>query len=81
MVVTAWNNGNHNPSGAGYGLKLISEDRDKYFKKEWAVISLKLDNRPEPIEININKKSFWNNCRDLISKEIGVWLLSNNLAP
>lgn len=34
------------------------------------------------IEINIDKKSFWNiSCRELISVDIGKWLIKNKLAP
>jgi hypothetical protein len=34
MIVTAYNNGQHHPSGAGYGLRLSVKDRDKYFKRD-----------------------------------------------
>lgn len=82
MIVTAWNNGKHNKSGAGYGLKLEASDRDKYFSKDWAFIILELDKNPQSINVNINKPSFWGpNCRELIKKEIGIWLQSNGLAP
>lgn len=35
MEVDAWNNGSHNPTGSGYGLKVVFEDRDKFYKREW----------------------------------------------
>jgi hypothetical protein len=82
MNVTAWNNGKHHASGAGYGIKLSVKDRDRYFKPEWKIISLYLGNNQSPISVNIGKPSFWNpTCRELIHKEIGRWLISNNLAP
>lgn len=82
MEVTAWNNGKHHSTGAGYGFKLSVEDRDRFFKKEWRTVYLKLPSRDEEIEVNIDKPSFWSqSCRELISKEIGEWLISCGLAP
>ena len=82
MIVTAWNNGQHHPSGAGYGLKLQAEDRDRYFRKEWKYVIVELEGYSKPVKLNIDKPSFWNTtCRELISKEFGVWLIENNLAP
>ena len=82
MKVTAWNDGKQLESGAGYGLKLSIDDRDKYFNKEWSTVFVELPNSKVPIEINIAKPSFWNNtCRELISQEIGIWLRSEGLAP
>ena len=33
MIVIAWNNGGHHPSGAGYGLKISITDRNQYFNR------------------------------------------------
>ena len=82
MKVTAWNNGSHSTSGAGYGLKIAIDDRNAYFKKEWFSVFLSLPGKTDPIEVNIAKESFWGDtCRELISKEIGLWLRSKGLAP
>ena len=82
IIVTAWNNGSKNLSGAGYGIKLSIQDRDKYFDKSLKLIFLNLEGNQGQIEINVDKPSFWGiNCRELISKEIGMWLYENNLAP
>jgi hypothetical protein len=82
MIVTAWNNGRHYQSGAGYGLKIASEDRDNYFDKNWASVFVLIEGTNEEVEVNINKKSFWAEiCRELISKEIGLWLRQTKLAP
>jgi len=79
MIVKAWNNGYHHPDGNGYGIKITPPDRDLFFNPEWETVLLVLDGKPEPIEININKKSFWNEtCRELISKEIGKWLIERH---
>jgi hypothetical protein len=82
MIVTAWNNGQHHSSGAGYGVKVNPMDRDKYFSHKWETILLKLEGEHGFVEVNTNKKSFWfGSCRELISKDIGQWLLRNDLAP
>jgi hypothetical protein len=79
MITSAWNNGKHHQSGAGYGLKVSSEDRYKYFDKDWSKVSVEIPFRDEIIEadVNIDKKSFWDsNCGELIKIEIGTWLIS-----
>lgn len=82
MIVTAWNNGSHHKSGAGYGLKLTIADRDQYFKREWGTVTLELEGYPKPVEVNIDKDSFWGpKCRELIGQEIGAWLRKNGAAP
>lgn len=82
MIVTAWNNGSHHSSGAGYGLKLQSQDRDRYLHRDWKTIILELEGYSKLVEVNIDKPSFWGPvCRELISKHIGTWLIENNLAP
>ena len=37
---------------------------------------------PVPVEININKPSFWGaTCRELISIRIGRWIIKNGFTP
>ena len=82
MIVTAWNNGDHFKSGAGYGVKLDASDRDRFFQRDWKRIRLSLEGTSGVIEVNIAKPSFWGTtCRELISAEIGRWLIRNGLAP
>jgi hypothetical protein len=82
MIVTAWTNGSPLPSGAGYGVKVGYDDRNRYFRHEWKSVFLLLEGQSLPIEINIAKKSFWTKtCGELISAEIGRWLIKNGLAP
>jgi hypothetical protein len=82
MEATAWNNGSYHDTGAGYGLKIDIVDRDKYFRKEWKYILLSLPGSKKEIKINTGKASFWNqSCRELISQDIGKWLIQNNFAP
>lgn len=82
MIVKAWNNGQHYPTGAGYGLKIDAADRNLYFRREWKSVTLVLEGQVMPVEINIAKPSFWGKtCRELISAEIGRWLIKNKLTP
>ncbi|MCX5886413.1 MAG: hypothetical protein NT096_10975 [Proteobacteria bacterium] len=82
MVVTAWNNGRHNESGSGYGIKISVADRDQHFQKNWKTILLRIDDQKKEIKINTNKKSFWGNtCRELIHKQIGLWFRQTKMAP
>jgi hypothetical protein len=82
FVATAWNNGQHHSSGAGYGLKVSPSDRDRYFDRRWGVAELHLPALDEPVRVNIDKASFWSgNCRELISREIGQWFQSVGRAP
>jgi hypothetical protein len=82
MIVSAWNNGKHRSSGAGYGVKIREEDRERYFKKDWKTVFIGFENGSDEAEINIDKFSFWSKtCGELISKKIGKWLIMNRLAP
>ncbi len=82
MIVTAWNNGQHHKSGAGYGIKLSAADRDEHFSRMWRTVAVTLEGSSQEVEINIAKASFWSTtCRELISKDIGTWLRENGLAP
>ena len=81
FVGTAWNNGSPRGSGSGYGIKLKAEDRDRYFSRKSKYVSLRLEGPTRDIPANTDKPSFWSNaCRELINKEIGLWLISNGMA-
>ncbi len=84
MIWTAWNNGGHHRSGAGYGFKVTVHDRNRYFDRSWKYIKLDLPSGSgsDTIMVNVDKPSFWDKtCRELISKEIGQWLIKHQLAP
>jgi hypothetical protein len=83
LILTEWSNGTPSPTGSGYGLKFDSRgERDAHFKREWGTVNLYFPNVALPVSVNISKKSFWNDtCRELIKKEIGLWLLNNKMAP
>ncbi|MBA3516331.1 MAG: hypothetical protein H0T75_01465 [Rhizobiales bacterium] len=77
IVVTAWNNG-----GPGYGFKMSAADRNSCLKREWGAIELYLPGHAQPIRVNIDKDSMWNDtCREVISKDIGAWMRSTGIAP
>lgn len=84
MIWTAWNNGKHHSTGAGYGFKVPIYDRDTHFDPSWKYIKLDLpsDFGTDTVLINVDKPSFWDKtCHELISKEIGQWLIKRELAP
>ena len=81
MIVTAWNNGKHHRSGAGYGFKLRAEDRDQEINKSWKTITVQLPNGTKVVS-NIDKDSFWSNtCREIINADFGQWLIASKHVP
>lgn len=77
---TAWNNGARHRTGAGYGLKISSQDRDTYFERDWNTVTLQLigERTSRIAEPNVAKDSFWDGtCRELIAAEIGRWFIEN----
>jgi hypothetical protein len=83
VIGTAWKGGSASrTSPAGYGIKIDHYDRDRHFKREWRTVRLLIDGLPHPVTANIDKDSFWNDtCRELISADIGRWMLSSGIAP
>jgi hypothetical protein len=82
LVWTAWNNGRHNPSGNGYGLKIPVNDRDHYFSRNAGSAVLVFPDTQQEASVNTDKKSFWSDtCREIISKDLGRWFIRSGLAP
>ena len=82
IVATAWNIGKHHRTGAGCGLEVSVVGRDNSFERRWGAVALWLPDAAHPIQVNIDKPSFWSStCRDLISSDIGRWLLKRRMAP
>lgn len=79
MHATAWNNGKHHASGAGYGIRISVDDRDRFFSKEWEHAVLDLAGEVESTVWLTD--SFWRACSELRSAEIGRWLRRHGLAP
>ena len=81
FIAKTWNNSHYHASGAGYGLKISFEDRERFFNRDWQNVILHLSGYPRPIEANVAKASFWSRtCGELIKKDIGIWLQRNNRA-
>ena len=77
---TAWNNGAWHETGAGYGLKISADDRDRNFGRDWDTVTLRLigERTSRIVQANIAKDSFWGpQCRELIKLDIGQWLIEN----
>lgn len=79
MKVTGWNNGSPKDTGAGYGIRILPKDRDKFFQRNWNSVIIRLEG-DEEVEV-VLPKSFWRRCPELRSAKIGKWLLKNGLAP
>jgi hypothetical protein len=82
FIATAWTNGSHHPSGAGYGIKLASMDRDRFLDRSWDIVGVDIPGFPDRTEVTCGKASMWNGtCRELIHKNIGLWLRAAGAAP
>ena len=79
MLATAWSNGSPRRSGAGYGLKISRQDRDRFFDQSWSTVVIHLPEQ-DPTSVPLSE-SFWRSCTELRSAAIGRWLLLNGLAP
>jgi hypothetical protein len=76
---TAWSNGSAHDSGAGYGLKISRQDRDRFFERSWSAIELQVPGQgTTTVQLSA---SFWRSCTELRSAAIGRWLIGNGLAP
>lgn len=75
MIVTAFRSGQ-----VSYGLRIKRPDRNRFFKRKWKTVNLSLSGHSGPIEVNIDKDSFWGKCAgELINKEIKRWLFDKGL--
>jgi len=83
MVWTAWHNGSHHNPFTGFGFKISEVDRDLYFTRSWKKVTIALPVGTGFVltEANIDKESFWGDCRELITKDIGVWMMAQKYAP
>lgn len=71
-------------SGAGYGFKVVTADRDRWFSRRQACVVVDMPSSSGHVsaEVNIDKPSFWGpDCRELIGQAIGRWLISEGHAP
>ena len=84
FCATAWNKSEWHASGAGYGLKLSMADRDRFFRRDWRTVTLRLVAGSDPVDVKVNcaKDSFWSpKCRELISRDLGPRFFDVGLTP
>jgi hypothetical protein len=69
--------------GGTYGIKIPERAvRFQNFDRRWGTVTLLLQGHERPVEVNIDKESFWDgDCGELIATEIGRWMASKGLAP
>src|SRR5438552_464999 len=78
MIGTAWNNGAHHSSGAGYGIKFTRSDRDAVFNSS-SQVSLDLPNGSHVQRVP--SASFQEGCIEIRDSKIGRWLIGTHQAP
>lgn len=66
MIVTAWNNGN-----TGYGIRLLADDRDRYFSKKWKDVLIKIVGKFE-VTCKMTPR-FWSTCPELRNVVFRDW--------
>lgn len=76
---TAWNNGGHSDTGAGYGLRIGALNRDTFFHRNWNDVTLYLQGNEKPVSVKLTP-AFWKQCSEVRSKDIGRWLIQNGHA-
>lgn len=79
MKATGWNNGKFHKSGAGYGIKINKNDRDRYFGRGWDSVVINIEGYGE-IKVNISS-SFWRGCSELRNIGIGRYMIEKGLTP
>ncbi|MCK4416801.1 MAG: hypothetical protein KAV99_01370 [Candidatus Latescibacteria bacterium] len=79
MIVVGCNNGSPNDrTGAGYGIRVTREHRDRYFERGWPSVTIELD-KENMVKVDLSD-SFWRGCTELRSARIGKWMLDRGLA-
>lgn len=78
--VSGWSNSTPNDhTGAGYGIRIHSGDRDRYFQRDWDFVEVVLDNG-EAAEMSLSE-TFWTTSPELRSAVIGRWMLDLGVIP
>ncbi len=78
MIVVGWNNGSpNNRTGAGYGIRMVREDRDMYFQKTWPSVIIEFDTG-DLLDVRLSD-SFWRGCTELRNAKIGNGCLTMSL--
>jgi len=77
FAASAWHNGRPNGAmGAGYGLRFLKPfDIDDFIAL--TTIQLFLAGQPLPVTVNFSNSFASGRCKEIRSKEIGLWLIAN----
>lgn len=80
MKVSGWSKGSaNNRTGAGYGVRIPYDDRDRYFQRSWGSVEVVLDDG-RIVDISLSEK-FWTTCPELRGSMIGRWMLDLGVIP
>ena len=80
MIASEWNGSSpNNMTGAGYGIRVSRQDRDRYFQRDWPSVTIELENWGTT-QANLTP-SFWRRCTEARGREIGKFLLVHGPAP
>jgi hypothetical protein len=71
MQASAW-------KGGTYGIRVGSENADRYFAKEWKFVDVDLDGQYHRVRL---RGTFWGKCPELRGAAFGDWLLQHGLVP
>jgi hypothetical protein len=58
MRAAAWNNGDFEATGTGYGLSINADARDRWFRRSWSFVTLDLPNGQAGFRVRLSR-SFW----------------------
>ena len=79
-LVSGWSSNTPNDrTGAGCGVRVPYNDRDRYFQRYWDSVEVALDTG-EVAEVSLPDK-FWTTCPELKSSAIGRWMLDLGVIP
>ncbi len=80
MQVSGWSNSTVNDrTGAGYGVRIYHDDRDRHFQRDWDSVEVVLDSG-EIVKVSL-LETFWTTCPELKSSVIGRWMLDLDVIP
>ena len=82
FIASAWSDGRtNNETGAGYGLRIKTRDRDRVFNEnerhEPVRLSLVGNQKSCEVTVSIDNNCFWKNCPEFRGQEIGLWFIEN----
>jgi len=80
MKVSGWSNSTpNNRTGAGHGVRIHYDDRDRYFRRNRGSVEIEFDDG-EVIDVSL-PETFWTTCPELKSSVIGRWMLKQGVIP